>query len=207
MRYSEQAKSAGTTAIELHRSAVAASRRLRRKLTRQTGLTLVETLLIVAVIGILAAFTAKPMMCYYQKSRMASRISDLSQARDLVDGHKAELGFFPEDLGVVFDGPSAAPPHLIYCADDEDGNKGHGNEFCTFFDPDNPSDNNPPQSMVGGGYILMTDPNLCPCLGVDFAWVSSGGRVPLLIGYDGKTTMPGHPGQGPGGPGGGKPGG
>ncbi len=202
MRYSEQAKSAGTTAIELHRSAVAASRRLSRKLTRQTGLTLVETLLIVAVIGILAAFTAKPMMCYYQKARYASRLTDLDQARDLIEAHKAELGFFPAELDDVFGGPTAAPPHLIYCADDEDGNNGHGNEFCTFFDPDNPSDNNPPQSMVGGGYILMTGQNLCPCLGVDFAWVSRGGGVPLLIGYDGETTIPGHPGQGPGGPGG-----
>ena len=165
-----------------------------------SGLTLIEVILAVAVIGILALIGSKPLMCELSKSRMASKLSDLSIARDLIELHKAELGTYPGSLKTVFEG-SPVPDHLIYCVDDADADAGHGNEFCTFFDPGNPGGNPPPQSAPAAGYLLLTENDLCPCKNVDFVWLSCCGMIPDIVEYGEDRDVPGHPGHGPGGPG------
>ncbi len=135
---------------------------------------------------------------------MNSKVSDLNFARDLIEHHKAEHGFFPGDLKSVFG--ERAPEHLIYCVDDPDADAGHGNEFCTFFDPDN-SGGNPPQSAPGIGYLLLTENDLCACRNIDYIWTSCCGLEPDLVAYGETEGVPGHPGHGPDGPGGGNGGG
>lgn len=182
------------------------SRGAHRRGRPPLGITLIEVLLVVAIIGILAFLGSRPLLCHLSQAKMASKMSDLSHARDLIEAFEVENGYFPPTLRDAF--TSAAPPvHLIYCVDDEDGNRGQGNEFCTFFDEQNPSDNNPPQSAPGAGYLLLTERNLCPCKNVDFAWLACCGMQPAVIGLDGDPVLPGHPGHGPDGPGrGGGPG-
>ena len=164
------------------------------------GLTLIEVILAVAVVGILALIGSKPLMCELSKSRMASKLSDLSIARDLIELHKAEFGSFPGDLETVFR-DSQVPDHLIYCVDDPDADAGHGNEFCTFFDPGNPGGNPPPQSAPAAGFLLLTENDLCPCKNVDYVWLSCCGMALDLVKYGDDRDIPGHPGHGPGGPG------
>ena len=167
---------------------------------RQYGLTLIEVIVALAVISILALLGTRPLLCELSKSRMASQLSDLSIARDLIEAHKAEYGSFPDSLDTVY-ATSRVPDHLIYCVDDDDADAGHGNEFCTFFDPGNPGGNPPPQSAPVAGYILLTENDLCPCKNVDYVWLSCCGMVPDLVEYGEDVDVPGHPGHGPGGPG------
>lgn len=164
------------------------------------GFTLIEVLVTVAVIGIVALVVMPRLMCHLSASKMTSKISDLNFARDLIEEHRAELGKYPGSLDVVFE-ESRTPLHLIYCVDDPDADAGHGNQFCTFFDPDNPG-GNPPQSAPGAGYILLTENDLCPCKNVDYVWVSCCGMVPDVVEYGETKDVPGHPGHGPDGPGG-----
>lgn len=175
---------------------VARPRRLTR---RSSGVTLVEVLLAAVVIGILALIATPYFLCSLSKSRMASRLADLQSARDSVELFKAELGSFPLTLEDAYRG-APVPGHLIYCVDDDDANAGHGNEFCTFFDPGNPSDNAPQGALIGVGYLLMTQRDLCPCQDVDFVWLSCCGQEPNVVAPGEMGDPPGHPGK-PKGPG------
>lgn len=174
--------------------------RNRRSCRSLTGMTLIEVILTVGVLGILALLGSRPLLCHLSESKMASQISDLNYARDAVETFKAEFGDFPATLEEAYKGPTA-PPHLIYCVDDPDVNSGHGNEFCTFFDPENPG-GNPPQSAPQAGYILLTQNDLCPCKNIDYLWVSCCGMEPDVVEYGEESGVPGHPGKGPTGPGG-----
>ncbi len=166
---------------------------------RMSGLTLVEVLLAATVIGIISLIATPFFLCTLSKSRMASRLSDLQSARDSVELFKAELGSFPLSLEDAFRG-APVPSHLIYCVDDDDANAGHGNEFCTFYDPGNPSGKAPPGSLMGAGYILMTQRDLCACQDVDFVWLSCCGQEPRFVAPGEMKNPPGHPGK-PKGPG------
>lgn len=170
-----------------------------RRLQGGPGMTFIEVIIVLAVIAILAFFATPPLMCYLSQSRMASQLSDFNFARDLIEAHKAEFGKYPGSLDVAFEG-SRTPTHLIYCVDDPDADAGHGNEFCTFFDPDNPG-GAPPQSAQVAGYLLFTDNDLCPCKNIDYVWTSCCGKVPDVVEYGEDVDVPGHPGHGPGGPG------
>ncbi len=169
------------------------------------GLTFIEVVVAVAVIAILALIISPPLMCKLSEGKMASKLTEMNFARDLIEAHKAEFGNYPGDLDEVFKN-SHVPSHLIYCVDDPDANAGHGNEFCTFFDWDNPG-GAPPQSAPSAGYLLLTNNDLCPCKNIDYVWVSCCGMTPDPVEYGEENGVPGHPGHGPGGPGGGNGGG
>lgn len=168
-----------------------------RSSKRMTGMTIVEALIIVAVIGILILLGSSPLLCHLSKTRMASELSDLNKARGAIEAFHAELGRWPNSLDEAYRG-HRSPENLIYCTDAGDGNAGHGNEWCTFFDAGNPSDENPQASLLGYGYVLMTERDLCACQNVDFGWVSCCGREPRVIGLDEDIEPPGHPGGGKG---------
>lgn len=157
------------------------------------GITILELVVVIAVLGIILTIAVPRYTCMMQKSRMASRVDDLRQARDAIEIYQVELGSFPPDLQAAFG--NRQPPDLEYCVDTPDGNSGHGNQFCTFFDPDNPSAPAPQGSALGVGYILRTRPNLAPCAGVDFVWTTCCGREPDTVHFDENGQPPGHPGQ------------
>lgn len=159
-------------------------------------MTILELIIIIAVLGIVAAIMIPRYGCAIQKSRMAEAMEDLERAKGQIEAFKAELGRFPPSLEAAY-GDQRPPEDLFYCIDLGDGNAGHGNEWCSFFDPDNPSGNAPVGSLMGIGYILRTKEELAlSCQGVNFAWVTCCGREPQIAGPDDKT--PGHPGN-PGG--------
>ena len=78
----------------------------------------------------------------------------------------------------------------------DDANAGHGNEECSFFDPDNPSGNNNHGGLPLLGYTLRTDWDLAECADFDYAWTSCCGKELEKISYDTDFQFPGHPGHG-----------
>lgn len=171
--------------------------RISRSLGRRSdppGLTFIEVVVALAVIGILALLLVPNLMCRLSVTRMSSKLSDMNFARGLIEAHKAEHGKFPEDLEEAFRG-SRVPDHLIYCVDDPDANAGHGNEFCTFFDWGNPG-GEPTQSAKFAGFLLLTEDDLCPCKDIDYFWLSCCGMEPDEVQYGDEEGVPGHPGRG-----------
>jgi type II secretory pathway pseudopilin PulG len=165
------------------------------------GITLLEVLVVIAVIGIVFTILMPRFTCMIAKGHTAEAVQDLRQARDLIETFETELGVFPSSLQEVYrDRP--VPDTLVYCIDDVDHNKGHGNETCMFLDWDNPSGKNQHGGFEGIGYLLRTHENLSPCQNIDFIFTSCCGGEPHVVKIGEMKSPPGHPGN-PGGKGGG----
>jgi type II secretory pathway pseudopilin PulG len=181
--------------------------RLGRRAGLEAGVTLLETVIAVAVVGVLALITVPWMSCTFQKSHFTQVMEDLRQARALIESYEAELGAWPPDLDAAF-GSRPTPDSLIYCTDLEDGNEGHGNQYCVFFDQGNPSGNNEHGGTPEAGYILRTNTDLARCANVRMAWLKCCGEEPRIVHWDETADVPGHPGipqgSGDGGGGGGQ---
>jgi prepilin-type N-terminal cleavage/methylation domain-containing protein len=164
----------------------------------QAGLTLVEVLVTMAVLGILAGAAVPWVSCSLDKARYARTMADLGQVRDSIEAYEAELGAWPPDLEAAMRG-RPVPKSLVYCTESGDANKGHGNETCFFFDPDNPSGKNKHGGIPGAGYLLRTHDMLSECADVRVAWTTCCGQPPIIIAWNDDTKLPGHPGGGNGG--------
>lgn len=174
----------------------------------QQGITILELLTALAVIGVLAAMLMPYMRCQIDKARYASMLEDLRHARAAIEAFEADLGAFPCSLEEVF-GARPVPTSLSYCsADYNDQNKGHGNDWCDFFDEGNPSGSNNHGGQPGVGYRLWTNRDFSACTGVRFVWHTCCGEEPTFCadpdsgnrGHGNKDqnpdcAMPGHPGN------------
>ena len=81
------------------------------KLTKkQRGFTIVELLIVIVVIGILAAITIVAYNNVNDKARASSAVSALDQAKKKLELYKAENGGYPADLNTIgiLDCPSVA---------------------------------------------------------------------------------------------------
>jgi prepilin-type N-terminal cleavage/methylation domain-containing protein len=174
-----------------------------RRSSAQAGVTLIELIVTVGVLGLLATMAVPWMKCSIQKARYARVMDEMRHVRDRVEAYEAELGAWPPDLEAAMRG-EPVPDSLVYCTESGDANGGHGNETCLFFDSDNPSGNNNHGGIPGAGYLLRTQDYLSDCAGVRFAWTTCCGRAPELVAWNDDTGLPGHPGnpQGGGGNGG-----
>lgn len=160
----------------------------------EAGFTLVELLVIIAVIGIISIVVYPRLSCTYEKARLASATEDLRVARDKIEAFEIELGHWPADLQEVF-GDREPPNTLIYCYDGQDRNNGHGNEWCSFFDESNPSGNNSHGGVPGDSYVLRTIDTLAvTCSDVDYVWTACCGQDPKEVPIGG-TGPNGHPGK------------
>lgn len=70
---------------------------------RDEGFTLVELIIVVAIIGILAAIAVPAMQDAPNKAREAVIKADLYQMRSCIDQHLADKGVYPESLEALQD--------------------------------------------------------------------------------------------------------
>lgn len=177
-----------------HEEAPQTSPGLERRRPR-LGFTLIETIIALTVLSILSMILLPRGVCQIRKSKVASILEDLRIARAQIELFELEHGRWPGNLDEAF-GNQDPPDTLYYCTDEADGNAGHGNETCLFFDAGNPSGNNNHGGIPGAGFMVRTDFGLAECANIDFAWSTCCGRAPDIIGYDDDFALPGHPGHG-----------
>lgn len=168
--------------------------RLSRKHLMMAGFTLMSTIVVVAIIGILMSIAVPVAGCEIQRAKMTTVLADLSFGASLIEAFEIEHGTYPNTLEELY-ANGAVPADLIYCYDNPDGNSGHGNEICAFFDDVNPSGNNEHGGIPSLGFLLSTTPNLAPCKDFSFAWTYCCGREPVTVPTDEPSNMPGHPGN------------
>ena len=72
-----------------------------RRRHRQTGFTLLELIIVVAVIGILATIAMPKLLHTPDKAKEAVLRTDLRTFRDVIDQYYADKGKYPESLDVL----------------------------------------------------------------------------------------------------------
>ncbi|MGB5999953.1 MAG: type II secretion system protein [Thermoanaerobaculia bacterium] len=144
-----------------------------------------EVLLSVAVIGVLALFLVPRMLCALEKARFVKTLSEVTEARDVVESYMLDSAYPPVTLEQACQqiaSGKGVPPNLLYCSGWEfDGNKGHGND-CDFYDEENPGKSNPSPETAGTKYIMRTVTDLAPrCMKVDFVWLRCCNAAPEIV--------------------------
>ena len=109
-----------------------------RQSLKQAGFSILETLVVIAVISVIAGVVIPTVYTEFEKARLASCVSEIggmqAVAFDLGDGR-----YIPTPDEFWNEGyPSAVEGEYYYIVDAEDHNKGHGNDL-DFCDEDNPN--------------------------------------------------------------------
>jgi general secretion pathway protein G len=91
-----------------------------------SAFTLVEMLLVITIIGILAALVVPKMMGRSEQARQAATHADLSAIKTALDAFEVDNGFYPKNLGELLQQPSNAKnwhgPYLDKVPQDPWGN-------------------------------------------------------------------------------------
>ena len=72
------------------------------------GFTLVEMLLVITIIGILAALVVPKMMGRSEQARQAAARADIASVKTALDAFEVDNGFYPKSLGDLLQAPSNA---------------------------------------------------------------------------------------------------
>jgi prepilin-type N-terminal cleavage/methylation domain-containing protein len=153
--------------------------RLGRRFGSEAGVTLIETIVALAVVGVLALVTVPWMSCTFQKGHFSQVMEDLRLARGLVESYEAELGAWPPDLAAAF-GSRPVPDSMIYCTGDGEGDEDEGGEDCAFFESNDPS---------VAGYMLSTQDQLARCVDVRMVWLQCCGEEPRIVRWGEEPTV------------------
>ena len=151
----------------------------------RSGITLMEVLLGVAIVGVLALFLVPRLLCALEKASFAKTLSEVTEARNVVESYMLDSAYPPLTLEQAYEQVASGkgvPPDLLYCSGWEmDGNKGHGND-CDFYDEENPGKSNPSPETAGTKYIMRTVTDLAPrCMKVDFVWLRCCNAAPEVV--------------------------
>ena len=154
----------------MRRLARRASAVLGHLVRSQRGMTLVEVLTALAILGVLAAIITPYLRCQMARSRYTSLLEDVRHTRAAIETYESEIGDWPCSLEEVFAG-RPVPDTLQYCSDNVGAGAG---TFCTF-----PGDVDPPDGAnPGNGYKLWTNREISACTGVRFIWTTCCGQQP-----------------------------
>jgi len=92
----------------------------------RSAFTLVEMLLVITIIGILAALVVPKMMGRSEQARQAAAHADISSITTALDAFEVDNGFYPHNLGDLLQQPSNAKnwhgPYLEKLPSDPWGN-------------------------------------------------------------------------------------
>ena len=94
--------------------------------TRRRAFTLVEMLLVITIIGILAALVVPKMVGRSEQARQAAAHADISSIKTALDAFEVDNGYYPKSLQDLFQQPSNAKnwhgPYLDNVPQDPWGN-------------------------------------------------------------------------------------
>lgn len=162
---------------------------------RQRGMTLIEVLVIVCVIGILSVIIIPWGLCHLEKARNVRLVGNVKQAAVMVEQYMIDNTLPPKTLADAYANANMPMPSgLKYCSGYwSDDNKGHGND-CDFYDEDNPGGSNPGEKAGTAGlkYIIRTDPLACRCTDLHFIWVAADPTVMVVKRGEWKGQLPGR---------------
>lgn len=66
------------------------------------GFTLIELMVVIAIIGVLATIISAPIQTYLKKSRDAKRIADITEIKNALGQYSVDHnGYFPTDINLV----------------------------------------------------------------------------------------------------------
>lgn len=81
---------------------------LRRQRLLRRAFTLVEMLLVITIIGILAALVVPKMMGRSEQARQAAAKADIAAIKTSLDAYEVDNGFYPKNLGDLIQQPRDA---------------------------------------------------------------------------------------------------
>ena len=94
--------------------------------TRRNAFTLVEMLLVITIIGILAALVVPKMVGRSEQAREAAAHADISSIKTALDAFEVDNGYYPKSLGDLLQQPGNAKnwhgPYLDNVPQDPWGN-------------------------------------------------------------------------------------
>lgn len=87
------------------------------------GFTLIELMVVIAIIGVLATIISAPIQTYLKKSRDAKKIADINQIKDALGQYAVDnAGLYPASLSALTTGSylKALPSNALSTAPDKD---------------------------------------------------------------------------------------
>lgn len=99
---------------------------MQRRFGRVSGLTLIEIMIALAIVGILAAIAIPAYANYRDRIDRAKAIQDIAMLQAMISDYKLNSGSFPADLAAIGNGGMLDPWKHTYVYVDLSSVHGHG---------------------------------------------------------------------------------